>query len=103
MANTKLDSFEKIQLREMRKNQTKPEIHIFQYPEHGITIGIRKTGQFMGQLAVSICSPGEDKFRKKVGEYNVRASFPNGQYIPVAIDGRQLEDIADEMAFNIDH
>ena len=101
MSNTKLTSVQKDWLRNFREEQTKPMIHIFHFPEEGVTVGICQTGDIMGQFAVSICSRTETKFRKKVGEYNVRCAFDAGRCLPVIIGWRDIPTLAFDIARSI--
>jgi hypothetical protein len=78
-SNTKLSKDQKEFLRAMRENQadlSRGEFKVFHYPERRVTIGVKYSeGDNAARVFVSLASPDETKFRKKVGEYNVRSMF----------------------------
>jgi hypothetical protein len=78
-SNTKLSPEQKDLLRAMRKSQAdlpRGEFKVFHYPDNRVTIGVKYSeGDNAARVFVSLASPDETKFRKKVGEYNVRYAF----------------------------
>lgn len=102
---TKLTENQKAQLREFREIQGS-EFSVFHFPARGVTVGVRYIdGHNTARVFVSLASPEETKFRKKVGEYNVRDLFDSWNAgntyagIPVVFEGWQTpEDIAGDIA-----
>ena len=69
-SNSKLNKDEKIILREMKLDFDSREGEIFSYPETGVTIAIEHKGVHTSRVSMSVMSPDEKKFRRKVGEYH---------------------------------
>lgn len=103
---TKLSDEDKAFLKELRADQA-GELHVFQYPEKRITVGVRYIpGHNTARVFVALASPEETKFRKKVGEYIVRGAFDvwvSGagyigcpKYVPE--DARFLDRIQEDLA-----
>ena len=100
MSNSKLTLEQKRDRKEMRADfDTMGDGFINQYPEFGVTIVGRMLQNTM-QVAVSIMSPDETKFRRKVGEYHALVNFYNAETIPVSID-TNLEDFAAVISDNM--
>lgn len=78
-SNTKLNAHEKVLLKDFRENQAnlpRGQFEVFHYPENRVTVGVKYAeGDNAARIFVSLASPDETKFRKKVGEYNVRYGF----------------------------
>ncbi len=79
MANTKLTPEQKVELKMLREYYD--SLMVFHFPEYNVCIGIDYTpGHTCGKFAAAIMSPGEEKYRKKVGEYLVRNAFDLGAF-----------------------
>lgn len=85
MSNTKLNTAQRETLRAYRVAQ--PDTVIYHFPDIRVCVGIRRTGEHMGEFSVSICADTENKYRRKVGEYVVRERFTEGQVLPVWLLG----------------
>lgn len=74
-------------MREYRKEakQAYPNIEIFHFPNIGVSVGIKQTGDAAGKFAVSIMGDGETKFRRKVAEYWIYTRFDCYQTLPCVI------------------
>jgi len=107
MSNTKLSIAQKQLLKNLRVLY--PDTEIFHFPVNRVCVGIRRTGERMGDFSVSICADTETKYRKKVGELLVRERFYYGQSLPVVLGDihsaesyeyvrAHLESIADSIA-----
>ena len=99
MSNTKLNSFEREILRDLKTEM--PDVDLFSFPEYNTVVGIERTGETMGRFAVSISAETEQKFRKKVGEYHVLSKFTDGYTLPVYIGESSLSDIAHDIAHTV--
>lgn len=64
---------------------TNPDVQFFSFPDTGVTVAIRATGQSMGEFSVSIVSDSELKFRRKVGEYYAAMRMASSQVLPVKL------------------
>lgn len=82
-SNSKLDFFEKCDLKAFKKNH--PDVQFFSFPEKGVTVAIMPTGPSMGVFSLSIASASERKFRRKVGEYHAMVRMFNNQVLPVEL------------------
>lgn len=72
---TKLSAWEKSHLKELRGDQG-DELQVFHYPERRISVGVRYIpGHNAARVFVSLASPDELKFRRKVGEFHVRKAL----------------------------
>jgi hypothetical protein len=107
MSNTKLTLEQKQLLKNLRVLY--PDTEIFHFPDNRVCVGIRRTGERMGDFSVSICADTETKYRKKVGELLVRERFYYGHSLPVVLGNIHsaesdeyvraiLESIADSIA-----
>ena len=67
-SNTKLTAEEKEMLVEMKIEFADLGGEVFYFPEHGLTIAMLPAGE-VTQVATSVSSPNEKKFRRKVGAY----------------------------------
>jgi hypothetical protein len=83
MSNTKLSAQQKQRLKTLR--ELRPEIQIFHFPDVRVCVGIRRTGEKMGEFSVAICADTETRYRKKVGELLVRERLQYGQCLPVEL------------------
>lgn len=73
---TKLSKWHHDDLKQMRKDQENPSFAVFHFPEKRVTVGVKYTpGHNAARTFVSLASPEENKFRKKVGEYHVRHAY----------------------------
>lgn len=80
MSNSKLSDSQKQTLKRVKRDN--PDIHLFSFPECGVTVAVRRTGETMGEFSVSIMSNLEQKFRRKVGEYWAINRMLDGQVLP---------------------
>lgn len=104
MSNTKLSVPQKQALKTLRV--LRPEVEIFHFPDTRACVGIRRTGEKMGEFSVAICADTETKYRKKVGELLVRERMQYGQCLPVELGGNYsycteaeyMEAVADSIA-----
>lgn len=72
---TKLTSEDREMLKYFRETQGE-DFNVFHFPERRVTVGVRYiAGHNAARVFVSLASPDETKFRKKVGEFNVRSDF----------------------------
>ena len=72
---TKLTPGDREMLKHFRENQGE-DFNVFHFPERRVTVGVRYIkGHNAARVFVSLASPDETKFRKKVGEFNVRSDF----------------------------
>lgn len=103
---TKLNTFEKLELRDMRDMQDR-SFKVFHFPERRITVGVRYIpGHNCARVFTSIASPEENKYRKKVGEYRVRKAFEDyidgnsfaGNPYRIVADTENHESVADNIA-----
>lgn len=103
---TKLTKEQKTWLKEVRENHP-DTFKVFHSPADRVTIGVKYTpGHNAARVYVSIASPDETKFRKKVGEYNVRealdiyldSGIQTGIPVYVPIDQRKLADAHEVIA-----
>ena len=106
MANTKLCSIEKTQLLSLKTNFEWLGGKIFHFRDLGVCVGIRRTGKEMAEFSVSIRSPKEKKYKKKVAEYFMLRRCP----MPCQVEAKDtvytddyatLENIADSIAFSV--
>lgn len=74
---TKLTADERELLKQLRNEQShRLDFDIFHFPERRVTIGMKYTpGHNAARVFVSLASPEETKYRKKVGEFHVRWAF----------------------------
>lgn len=95
MSNSKLNSFE----RELRRDlKAELSVELFTFPKYNCVVGIERTGETMGRFAVSISAETEQKFRRKVGEYNVLSRFDCGYTQPVYIGAVNVPGLAGDIA-----
>lgn len=94
MSNTKLNSAQREFLRDYRAAQ--PDTVIYHFPDIRVCVGIRRTGERMGEFSVSICADTENKYRRKVGEYVVRERFADDYTLPVWLGDNYLCDTETE-------
>lgn len=97
---TKLTKTQKQDLRKMKAID--PDVHLFSFPESGVTVGIERTGGTMGRFAVAIAAADEDKFRRKVGEFTVMERFGTRATLPVVLGDFELF-AADDMAYTAEN
>lgn len=98
MSNTKLSKAEKLVVKNMRQDFEADGGKIFFYPDRGITLAVMK--HFKGAntmvVAVSVCSPDEQKYRKSVGARLVISRYDNSRTIDVpSVITEELEYFAD--------
>ena len=80
-SNSKLCAEQKEILKGMKADFTG---EIFSFPEVGLTIAIEHKGLNTSRVAMSVMSPDEKKFRRKVGEYYALSKFMyNGEFMTV--------------------
>ena len=96
MSNSKLQDYQREFLRDFKRDN--PEVQFFSFPVCGVTVGIRRTCNSMGDFAVSIASNTEQKFRRKVGQFKVAERFASGVFLPVHIGYTDTECIAENIA-----
>lgn len=75
-SNTKLNQYEKADLRDMRANQ---KLEIARTVDSRTTIAFQTLGNTV-RFSTAVASPDEKKIRNKVGEYNARMRFVVGQF-----------------------
>lgn len=99
MSNSKLNSVQKTLRKNMLVKFTGEGGEIFSFSEHRTTVAIvpEFTGSKMSRVSVSICSPDEVKFRRKVGEYFALDKLFVGEYVVVPTPN-QTEYFAKEFA-----
>jgi hypothetical protein len=90
MSNTKLTVEQKQALKTLRALY--PDVEIFHFPDTRACVGIRRTGQKMGEFSVAICADTETRYRKKVGELLVRERMQYGQCLPVELGTNYCDD-----------
>ena len=80
MSNSKLNA----QQKQFRKDfiAQNPGVQFFSFPDSGVTVAIQETGINMVEFSVSIASPNERKFRRKVGEFVAAERMDNGITLP---------------------
>lgn len=63
-----------------------PDVAVFHYPYHGVTIGIRKPKgkrSTCGHITWAMLGADEDKYREKMGEFLVLQRFDVGLILPI--------------------
>ena len=99
MSNSKLNSNQKTLRKNLLVRFTGDGGEIFSFPEHRTTVAIvpEFTGSKMSRVSVSICSPDEFKFRRKVGECFALDKLFMGEYVIVPTPN-QTDYFANEFA-----
>lgn len=103
---TKLSTWDKSRLKGLRADQG-DELQVFHYPERRISVGVRYIpGHNAARVFVSLASPDETKFRRKVGEFHVREALlawknktgyvGSPKYVPA--DARFLDRVPEDLA-----
>lgn len=71
MSNSKLNAVQKDSRKNMLIDHEANGGEIFSFPQYFATVAIvpEFTGSNMSCMSVSVCSPDETKFRRKVGEF----------------------------------
>ena len=97
MSNSKLNADQKIERKIMIEDYS--NVELFAFPECNCVVGIERTGETMGRFAVSISAETEQKFRRKVGEYNVLNRFADEYTQPVYIGTVNVSGLAGDIAY----
>ena len=80
-SNSKLSAEQKEIFKGMKADFTG---EIFSFPEAGLTIAIEHKGLNTSRVAMSVMSPDETKFRRKVGKYHALSKLMyNGEFMTV--------------------
>lgn len=85
MSNSKLSKTEKALFKEEAEYLEKQGWVFYSFSDHGVTVGIRRTGATMGEYSISIASRNEEKFRKWVGIANVIRRIDDNQTLPITL------------------
>jgi len=102
MTATKLSDFQKANRKAMMEHRKANGWEVHSFPEHRATVAIRRTGSAMGKFTLSIASPDEPKFKRKVGEFHALQRIDDGAVLPVAmVPGDTLEGIAEHLASSL--
>lgn len=88
VSNSRLNAFQESNRKAMKDGILENGGIIHSSDHTGVTLVILSDfpGSCMGRMAVSIQSPDERKFRRKVGEFYALQRFEFGEYIPVPMD-----------------
>ena len=106
MANTKLTAAQKLRHTGLKTNFKWQGGRIFHFESVGVCVGIRRTGKEMAEFSVSIQSPKETKYKKKVAEFYMLGREP----MPCRVDAENtffnadtniLENTAASIAFSV--
>jgi hypothetical protein len=81
-ANTKLDTFEKRILKQLKIDLAGVDVMIM---DGKTTMAFKPLGNTV-EFALSVMAPTEKKFRRKVGEYWALIKFENGQTVKMAVE-----------------
>jgi hypothetical protein len=76
MANTKLDSFDKQYLKDLREIQ-----QAYKVENNGETTVVYRDCSNTVEFSLSVASPDEQKFRRKVGEFYARIRMNAGETV----------------------
>lgn len=80
---TKMNDLMKVQRKAWKASH--PNIKVFSFPLHGVTVAIRRTGERMGEFTIAIMGKDETKFRRKVGEWYALARMVDGRTMPTRL------------------
>lgn len=98
MSNSKLTAEQKADRKAYKRNLLPQGVQLFSFPDVGVTVAMRATGERMGEFSASIASPDEKKFRRKVGEFHALRRFWDGQVCPVRLpSGRDSMEVTAEL------
>jgi len=88
VSNSRLNAFQKSNRKAMKDGILENGGIIHSSVDTGVTLVILSDfpGSRMGRMAVSVQSPDEQKFRRKVGEFYALQRFEFGEHIPVPMD-----------------
>lgn len=94
VSNSRLNAFQKSNRKAMKDGILENGGIIHSSDHTGVTLVILSDfpGSCMGRMAVSIQSPDERKFRRKVGEFYALQRFEFGEHIPVPMDMALCDD-----------
>lgn len=89
LSNSKLDKIQKSDLKTLRDMFMHDGGELFSFPERGVTIAVmpalRGAECNTSRVATAVCSPNEQKFRRKVGEYVALKNMYDSKYIAVPV------------------
>lgn len=98
-SNSKISKVQKAELRAFKNTTYNPgEFHIVPYAGIVILTAPEFPGSKMSNVAVSIMSKDEKKFRAKVGEYHAMQKYVRGEFIKLPIEPYRYYDFAAEFA-----
>lgn len=114
MSNTKLNSDQKAELAALRADVADSEgrAAVFFFKDEGVTVAMQLPADYMGEneqarcayVSVSVASGDEQKFRRKVGEFQALSALEAGQSFLVRLPYDDWADFAaDTAAFLASH
>jgi hypothetical protein len=98
MSNSKLQAYQKAERKALKIVAKLDGVAVFHFPDMGVSVAMQATGVGNALFSVSVASPTEQKFRRKVGEFYALERFYGGQVLPARLNKAEPASVAQWIA-----